>query len=121
MLSAPRMYLLAALVAFSLVRQAWATDDVICTSKSFNASLAVGSDGYVVSMTLVDTSTNYFSEPLSITNLKKRQVSIPKRSVDIDATLEMKKAKRLLIWFVCGKGYIDIDSYREKITCDWEI
>jgi hypothetical protein len=105
---------------FSLATQAWATDDIICTSKNFKASLAVGSDGYVVSMVLSNTSGNYFPENLEITSLKKRHVSIINRAVNIEAALELKSAKKLVIWLKRGKGYIYLNSYREKMTCDWD-
>ncbi len=113
-----RRFAFAALL--SLASQAWATDDIICTSKSFVASLAVGSDGYVPSMVLSNSSVNFFSEVLEVTSLSKRQVSISKRSVKIKAKLGMKSANKLVIMIEHGKGYIDLDSYREEMTCDWK-
>lgn len=111
------------LVFFSILlilsNQAKATNEIVCTSKQFNVSLAVGSDGYVASMVLTNTSAIYFSEALEITTLGKRQVTIANKSVNIEATLEIKKVSKVRILLRRGKGYISVDTHREKMTCDW--
>jgi hypothetical protein len=120
MLRMNNVLILAFTILLSFANQAWATDDIICTSRKFMASLAVGSDGYVASMVLANTSANYFSEVLQITNFARRQVSISDRAINVEATLGMKNANKLVISLERGKGYIDLDSYREEMTCDWK-
>lgn len=104
-------------------RAALATDEIICDSKTFKASFAVGSDGYVTIMVLSDSSAKYFSNVLEVTNMSKRNrhVFIPEKTVNVKAFLGKRNANRLTINIKNGKGYIELDSHKEEMVCDWDI
>lgn len=102
---------------------AFASDEIICDSKSFNVSLAVGTDGSVVSMVLSDVSGLYFTKILEITNFSKdkRHVSMETKSVDVETKLDLNNASTFQICLANGAGYVRLGDYREMMTCDWEI
>ncbi|WP_303908951.1 hypothetical protein [Thiohalomonas denitrificans] len=113
----------SAIVSFGFFFQttnALATDEIVCGSESFMVSLAVGTDGYVTSMILSDRSGDHFSDVLSITNFSddSRHVNLAKQSVDIEALVDGKEFR---ICLDNNNGFIQIDSYKEKMSCDWLI
>lgn len=100
-----------------------ATDEIVCDSKTFKATLAVGSDGSVPSMTLSDSSGRYLSGVLGVTDLPKKSgsVSIQTQSIDLRVILRTKEgATELKICINNGEGHIVLGRHREKMTCDWE-
>lgn len=110
-------------LAFFFTAPALATDEIICDSKSFKVSLAVGSDGYVASVVISNSSRAYFPEILELEDLleNRRHVSIHDRSVDLEINLGMKSANRFKICIKKGEGYVELDGHRESMTCDWKI
>jgi hypothetical protein len=112
--------LLLVLALFFQTTSALATDEIVCGSESFVVSLAVGTDGYVTSMILSDRSGDHFSDVLSITNLSddSRHVNLAKQAVDIEALVD---GKGFRICLDNNDGFIQINSYKEKMSCDWLI
>jgi hypothetical protein len=102
---------------------ALATDQIICDSKTFKVAFAVGADGYISNMELSDISEKYFSEVLEITDMPKnrRHISIEEQRVDVKAVIGKKTVNVFVINIRNGKGYVKLDSLKEKMTCDWEI
>lgn len=115
-----RNYIKFALLIF-LPGHALASDEIICDSENFKATLAVGSDGSVVSMVLSSVSGAHFSGILEVTNFSKsrRHVSIATKSVDVEALLGIYNT--FTICLKNGKGYASFGDHRETMTCDWEI
>lgn len=111
------------MMAIIFSADALATDEIICDSKTFRASFAVGSDGYVAIMILEDKSGSFFSKVLEITNMPKenRQVLIPERAVDVKAFLKRKNASKVVVSVKNGAGYIKFNSHKEEMICDWDI
>ena len=97
-----------------------ATDEIVCSSESFVVSIAVGTSGYVTSMVISDRSGDIFPGILSISNLSedKRYANISKQLVDIEVLIEGKK---LQISLDNNEGFIQVDSYKEDMSCDWLI
>jgi hypothetical protein len=123
-MSVTRLYVFFAIgLAMLFSVNAVASDQIICDSKTFKAAFAVGSDGYVSNMELSDLSKKYFSEVLEITDMPKnrRHISIEERRVDVKATVDKKIINVFVINIRNGKGYIKLDSLKEKMTCDWDI
>lgn len=102
---------------------AWGSDQVICNSRTFNVSFAVGSDGYVTNMVLSDKSKRHFPGVLEIDDMAAghRHLSIRRRSIDVQADVGQPAAKKFVVFMKGGKGYVKLDADREAMTCDWEI
>lgn len=113
--------LIVAPILLCAATDVWATDEIICQSAKFTVTFAVGDEGYVPSMVITNTSREYFSENLVITELKRRRVWIQSKSVDVEAALAMKDTNRIVIRIRRGKGFIRLNSLKERMTCDWDI
>lgn len=102
---------------------AWGTDQIICNSRTFNISFAVGSDGYVPNMALSDKSGRYFSDVIEISDMEAdhRHVSIRSRSIDIRVTLGKPDSRNLVVFMKNGKGHVKLDARKETLTCDWVV
>lgn len=115
---------LFALMLISYASATLATDEIVCDSKTFKATLAVGSDGSVPSLTISDSSGRYFSEAAVVSDLPRRfgSVSIQTKSIDLRASIRTKKGIiDLEICITNGEGQVAFDRHREKMRCDWEI
>jgi hypothetical protein len=68
-------------------------------------------------------SEKYFSEVLEIADMPKnrRHISIEERRVDVKAIIDKQIVNVFVINIRNGKGYIKLDSLKEKMTCDWDI
>ena len=122
-MSVARLYIFSTGLAALFSVNALATDQIICDSKTFKVSFAVGTDGYVSNVELSDVPGKNFAEVLEITEMpiNRRYVSIGDKRVDVKAFIGMKNANALVVNIRCGKGYIKLDSLKEDMACDWDI
>src|SRR5574340_254356 len=80
-------------------QMAWGTDQIICNSRTFVVSFAVGSDGYVTNMIVSDKSKRHFPNVVEIDDMAAdhRHVFIQPRSIDVWGDIGKPTSKKFVM------------------------